>query len=238
MGVAHKVGSEMCYWLMPVSGIPVANTTVQHVTLEEMRNPNIQVQIEAFDKALVGRLKDTNHTIDIGVCGADIYLDDDYEDSYDNEGLDPEQVRPKADKVKSYDKLIGATFLLDPLRNADNVATRATVKERRKDPFGNPIGTAHANPLLDTREYVVVLEDGSKETYFANVIAENLWSQCNEEGREFSIFKEIVDHRTNNHGVPIADDFTTWNGRQFPKKTTAGGSSWKSLWTVMHNGSN
>ncbi len=84
---------------------------------------------------------------------------------------------------------------MDPLWNADNVATRVAVKERRKDPFGNPIGKAHANLLLDTREYVVKLEDGSKETYFANVIAENLWSQCNEEGREFSIFKEIVNHR-------------------------------------------
>ncbi len=118
---------------MPVSGMPVANTTVQHVTLEETCNPDIQVQIEAFDKALVERLNDTNHTIDIGVCGADIYLDDDYGDSYDNEGLDPEQIRPKADEVKLYDKLIGATFLLDPLWNADNVATQATVKERKKD---------------------------------------------------------------------------------------------------------
>ncbi len=76
---------------MPISGIPVTNTTVQHVTLEETRNPHIQVQFEAFDKALVERLNNTNHTIDIGVHGADIYLDDDYGDSYDNEGLDPEQ---------------------------------------------------------------------------------------------------------------------------------------------------
>jgi hypothetical protein len=110
---------------------------------------------------------------------------------------------------------------LDPLRNADNVATRATVEERRKDPFGNPIGKAHANPLLDTREYLVELEDKSEETYFANVMAENLWSQCNEEGREFSILKEIVDHHTNGHAIPIADGFTTRNGRHFPKKTTA-----------------
>jgi hypothetical protein len=92
MGVAHKVGSEMCYCLMPVSGIPVSNTTVQHVTLEETRNPDIQVQIRAFDKALVEGLNNTNHTIDMGVRGVDIYLDDDYRDSYDNEGLDPEQI--------------------------------------------------------------------------------------------------------------------------------------------------
>jgi hypothetical protein len=108
---------------MPVSEIPVTNTMVHHVTLEEMRNPDIQVQIEAFDNTLVEQLNDINHTIDIGVHGADIYLDDDYGDSYDNEVLDPEQVRPKADKVESYNKLIGALFLLDPLQNADNVAT-------------------------------------------------------------------------------------------------------------------
>jgi hypothetical protein len=149
---------------MPVSGIPVANTTVQHVTLEETHNPDIQVQIEAFDKALIEKLNNTNHTMDIGVCGVDIYLDDNCGDSYDNEGLDPEQVQPKADKVESYDKLIGAMFLLDPLRNADNVATRVMVKERRKDPFGNLTRKAHANLLLDTREYIVELEDGSEET--------------------------------------------------------------------------
>ncbi len=49
-----------------------------------------------------------------------------------------------------YDKLIGAMFLLNPPWNADNIATQAMVKERRKDPFGSPIGKAHANPLLNT----------------------------------------------------------------------------------------
>ena len=62
---------------------------VQHVTLEEMHNPDIRVQIEAFDKALIEQLNNTNHTIDIRICGADIYLDDNYGDSYVNEGLDP-----------------------------------------------------------------------------------------------------------------------------------------------------
>jgi hypothetical protein len=95
MGVAHKVGSEMCYWLMLVSGIPVANTTVQHVTLEETRNPDIQVQIEAFDKVLVEQLNDTNHTIDIRVCGADIYLDDDYRDSMTMKGLTQNRYDPR-----------------------------------------------------------------------------------------------------------------------------------------------
>ncbi len=41
MGVAHRVGLDMCYWLMSVSGVPVVNSSVQHVTAEDLRNPEI-----------------------------------------------------------------------------------------------------------------------------------------------------------------------------------------------------
>ncbi len=41
MGVAHRVGSDMCYWLMPVSGVPVVNSSVQHVMADERRNPEL-----------------------------------------------------------------------------------------------------------------------------------------------------------------------------------------------------
>jgi hypothetical protein len=82
--------------------------------------------------------------------------------------------QPEADDIDSYDNLIGATFLLDPLKSPDNVATKATVIRRKTDHLGNPLGKAHANPLLNTREYEVELEDGTYDSYFANTIAENL----------------------------------------------------------------
>jgi hypothetical protein len=65
--------------------------------------------------------------------------------------------RPEANDIISYDNLIGATFLLDPLKSPDNVATKATVIRRKTDHLGNPLGKAHANPLLDTWEYEVEL---------------------------------------------------------------------------------
>ena len=55
---------------------------------------------------------------------------------------------------------------------------------------GKPIGQAHPNPLLDTRQYEVELEDGTTDAYFAN-----LYSQVDSEGRELLSFKEIADHR-------------------------------------------
>ncbi len=84
--------------------------------------------------------------------------------------------------MTAFDNLIGATFLLDPMKAPNNIATRATVVKRKTDVLGTPIGHHHPNPLLDTREYEVELEDGTYDSYFANTIAENLWSQCNAKG--------------------------------------------------------
>ena len=48
---------------------------------------------------------------------------------------------------------------------------------------------------MDTREYVVELPDGTMAEYAANVIAENMYSQCDSEGQEYLLLREIVDHR-------------------------------------------
>jgi hypothetical protein len=98
---------------------------------------------------------------------------------------------PEANDIKSYDNLIGATFLLDPLKSPDNVATRAMVIRKKTNHLGNPWGKVHANSLLDMREYEVELEDGTYDSYFVHTIAENLSSQCDAEGREFNMIRDI-----------------------------------------------
>ena len=45
----------MCYWILPESGIPIADTMVQHVIAEDYRNEAIKAQIDAFDSALNAR---------------------------------------------------------------------------------------------------------------------------------------------------------------------------------------
>ena len=85
--------------------------------------------------------------------------------------------------------------------------------------------------MLDTREYEIELEDGTTDRYFANTIAENLWSQCDSEGREFLILSEIIDHRKNKRAIGKDDGYTTSrSGIKTPKKTTVG---WQLLveWT-------
>jgi hypothetical protein len=47
----------------------------------------------------------------------------------------------------------------------------------------NIIGKQNANPLLDSREYDCVLDDGTLYRYSAHIIAKNIFAQCDDEGR-------------------------------------------------------
>jgi hypothetical protein len=65
------------------------------------------------------------------------------------------------------------------------------------------------------------------ERYTANVIAENLYSQCDSEGRQFLVLDEIIDHAKDNSAIAITDGYTiSSNGNRVPKITTKG---WKLL---------
>ncbi len=69
------------------------------------------------------------------------------------------------------------------------------VTKRLRDADGRPIGTANDNPLLDTREYAVEFRDGHMESVSANLIAQNLYSQLDDEGTRHILLTDIVDHR-------------------------------------------
>ena len=121
---------------------------------------------------------------------------------------------------ESYDEyLTGAQVLLPQ----GGEASKATVVSRERDHDGRPIGKRHANPLFDTRLYEVEFPDGSTEAVSANLIAENLLSQVDDEGRSDSVLREIVDHHTNDHVLSKDDGFVIdRKGQQHPRITTRG----------------
>ena len=48
------------------------------------------------------------------------------------------------------------------------------VTKRARDSDGNPLGTVHENPILNTRQYIVEFNDGDEAELAANVIAANM----------------------------------------------------------------
>ncbi len=104
---------------------------------------------------------------------------------------------------ESVDEYISASVLLP--RGEDVVRAKVVGRTHGRD--GNPLGVRHSNPILDTREYQVEFPDGSTATYTANVIAENLYSQVDEEGCHFAILQEITDHKRDGSALSKDDGF-------------------------------
>ena len=110
------------------------------------------------------------------------------------------------------------------------------VVKRFRDKDGLPIGTAHDNPILNTRMYEVEFQDGhSRASMAANAIAENLLAQVDDEGNRHVLFEEIVDCRTIGKQVLQKDAFiTNWSGTQCRRETTTG---WELLVRCWKDGS-
>ena len=100
---------------------------------------------------------------------------------------------PEADAydAQMYDQYISTEVMVPK----GDILVSAKVIGRKTDRDGNPIGVGHSNPLLDTRVYEVQFPDGHTEESAANTIAENIYSQVDEEGNQYLLMQEITDTR-------------------------------------------
>jgi hypothetical protein len=92
-----------------------------------------------------------------------------------------------------------------------------TVRRQTKDANGNPVGRANNNPILDSRLYVDEFPDGESLEYAANIIAENIYSQVDDKGRQQMLLDKIVDHQTDENAAAINDGYAIHNGRSSQK---------------------
>ena len=106
-----------------------------------------------------------------------------------------------SDDIEQYNNILGVTY--PNTGENKNTATKSTVEIGVLDTLGNSVDRSHDNPLLDTREYEMNLEDENTDRYFANVIAKNLSGMCDAEGNQYEIFKKIIDNKNNAQDIPI-----------------------------------
>ena len=106
---------------------------------------------------------------------------------------------PDIDNVtpEDFDTYSGAEVNLSLYREQ----RQGKVTARAWDSAGKLFGKANSHPILDTRIYQVELPDGNMAEYSANVIAENMFSQCDASGNQFILMDTIVDHNMDGHAV-------------------------------------
>ena len=95
------------------------------------------------------------------------------------------------------------------------------VKRARTDD-GKAIGTAHSNPILDTRSYEIEFTDGTRDKVTANTIAENMYAQIDDQGNSFLLLDEIQDHRKDGTALTEQDAYVYRGHNKHRKPTTKG----------------
>ena len=230
LGVAHRVGSLMSYWILTEQGRVVSRTTVTRVTTLEQQEASTVRRCNEFDQGIKDKLHDSAHFI---VDGGKTTPNDwdlpplDHDPDFHAEFHEV----VSNDEVKEADEEFTPEVFNDTYVNMEVAIPKgdethpmlARVTKRLRDKDGLPIGTAHDNPILDTRMYEVEYQDGTKTALAANHIAENLFSQIDDDGHRQVLLDEIIDHRTNGQEVKQQDAFVTLrNGNQRRRETTVG----------------
>jgi len=230
MGVAHKVGQAMCYWLLPSSAIPIARTTIQEISQHELQSEEFKRQLTHFDNGVQEKLKhehqDTPPLLKL------YRQDEDEDDQFEQEPIEPDSLSLDIDEVEAdaYDELL----LTEPLLPRDGVMTRAKIIGRKRDINDNPVGTFNPNPLLNTRVYLAEYPDGHIQELSANIIADAIYSNMSDDGSEEQMFHDIIDHRQIYEDPDNLHKFTT-KGWEISVAWTDGTSSWHKMVEIKNS---
>ena len=234
LGVSHRVGQLMSYWILPQSGIPVSCSTVQRLTNLEKQTDSYKKRMNDFHVSLERKWNVESADISHEVYNDDpennrklLSLDDE-DEQFQSEIKrvidDPELKEAEDITLREYgtvDPYIDMELGLP--RAEDEALIHATVKRRAIDVEGRPIGRPSTNPILDSRAYEVEFIDGQTEILTANVIAENILSQVNEEGQRHMMIDEIEDYRKTEEAVTKENStYVTRSGQTRHKQTTKG----------------
>jgi hypothetical protein len=168
--------------------------SVEHVIRDDYLQEDIKKQIYDFNQKLEDALDDANFQVDRDGNYTGMYLEDIECPDDTNSGMawegenDPSleeyndmvmEESPEDDEEEAIDKYLNVKLIMDVGTNNE---WHGRVVKRLQGLEGEPIGHAHSNPLFDTCEYEVEFTDGTCKKYQANIIAENMFAQVDDEG--------------------------------------------------------
>jgi hypothetical protein len=184
------------------------NSTHRALTEAELQDPDEVALREAFTKAVNDKIGPPVDREELQDIHADIPTPE--HEMYEDDDVSVQGPVPDIDTVtpEMQDGYIGAQVNLP----YGGTYRSGTVKRRKRNDDGELEGVADSNPIRDTRTYEVELEGGELVAYSANLIAENMYAQCDIDGNQYRLMDDLVDHRSNKSAVKFADRFVTIRG--------------------------
>ena len=222
----------MTFWILPKSGIPISCDTVQRVTRAEMQTDEVRNEMREWSdsarRILDAKAGDNTKVVESATRRNIFDLEheqDGFLEEYCRVISDPslkeeDEHRLNRQGTNVEDEVIETesdpyvNMTVNLRRAGEGPAQRATVMKRKRDDEGRLIGKADPhNPLLDTRLYEVEYADGSRETLAANILAENILAQVDEDGHRHLMMEELSDHRRGPEAIPKSKEtFKTAHG--------------------------
>lgn len=234
---------------MKANGKVIPNRSMRPLTVAEIHGPIEIKKREIFDE-LVERRRGTSINPPKPNANEDNERDfENYEDDDEDPRVIPEiedtvdAENHLVDRQPSYDKMINASHVEPGCGDGEVyrqkkiliwtatmmvLSRKGRIGIRSVEPDGIVHGTYDDNPFASTLLYDVVLPDGQVKEYSANLVAENILSQVDDDGYSMTLMEAIVDHRKDEAtAVPMSDKYLiTQSGQRRLRKTTKG---WKLL---------
>ena len=178
LGVSHRVGSLMSYWILAQIGTVISCTTISRITNLETQVDSTKSHLQKFDAAITDRLNDEAHIIIEG-GKSQPYDWSDHPFDEDLDFVDEFHSVVSNNEIKEDDEESTPDTYDDQYLNMELAVPRgdnpnpqyAKVTKWLRDADGIPIGMANKNPILDSRMYEVEYQDGTKASLAANHIA-------------------------------------------------------------------
>ena len=236
LGVCKNIGTGMVYYILQKNGYIISHSTICNLSKEEWLDENERKQRDKFEEEEYKILGTFNKSLIhlAAINKMEEPLTDD---------IPAADVNPCNDEVYGPNKLMGMEVCLS---HGDHTKI-AKVLGRKRNAEGNFVGWKHANPILDSRVFVVEFPDGEWKDISYNILAEHLHAQMDDEGNIYKLFHGIIGHRKKAGAVDKANQFRQVGNKQVKKKTLArwdievewvdGTSSWFPLKEVKNSNS-
>jgi hypothetical protein len=217
LGPARGAGNEMSQWILKANGNVVPRRTSRPLKTEQLHSPEEERKRNIFNGLIERRWGTSINPPIIPVID-----DDDFNNFYEHADDDesPRIVHDIEDTLDSTGQLINQQPAYDRLLRSEvslqlrETMATATVTKHAIGPEGVTGGTYHDNPFLNSIIYEVEFPDGQIKEYAANVIAENMLTQVDEEGYSVTMLKAIIDYKQDECAIAKEDRYVVTNKGQ------------------------